>query len=421
METVDTELWKKELSSVFGDGRSAHLVNFRMQELKRYIETDTGDIFIQFANAVELFTSLTAINSYQIFTFTLSFTVMSKVFRQIGTRLKSTFPNVEEDKTFLALQCYQDSELRAEAVGLEDLLFTTNAYLNEIDKQTHESIVIRLEERFPTNDTVRFLGKLKAKAQELLTTSDIQSARRASVYINLYFRLAILRTLLLRQVYCIKQQRGNDQQSTQGVLAMINEGQKSDLEVVRYVMETSFQKAVFHTIFHPTENENFLHFLRIHQIASPCLGEGENFFGLTRNICLSKSSDIKFKMSSLYWGRICGSLKKTSASCEFKLKPVENRNLDNIFYIQSAKYEDFYVYMHEGGNCFSFKGQPGPDGQWKVVQLEDDQNQAQYILSPIKWPCRFLFYKCLLGNAYIGGTYDLKENKDNSLWKIIEA
>lgn len=418
MELFAVENWEKEIQLAFSGDKYLHLINHEIPELKKYMETGIGDIFLKFANAIELLTSITGINSIPVHTFTISFGVLSNIFKRIGTQLKSTVPQIDEDKTYLALLRYQDSELRAEAAGLEDLFFHTHAYLNEIDDQAHEIVVIRLEDRFPTNDSVRFLGKLKAKTYELLTTSDLQSAHRASVYINLYFRLAILRTLVLWQVYCIKERSGFDRPSTQGVLALITESNKSDLEVLTYVTETNIQKSVFLTIFSPTKNENYLHFLRIHRIKIPTLSE--SFCGSTRNICLSKSPHIKFKMSSLYWGRICGSDKENSDSCKFKLEPVENQNQDNIFYIRSTKYSDYYVYMHEGGNCFSLKGQPGPEGQWKVLQIEN-RNQPQYIMSPIEWPCRFLYLKSFLGNTYIGGTYDLKVTRDQGLWEIRNA
>lgn len=424
MKSFTLEDWKKEIQLALSDGKYIHLVNHEIPELKKYMETGIGDVFLKFADAIELLTSITGINSIPVHTctFTISFGVMSNIFKKIGTQFKSTIPQIDEDKTYSALLRFQDSELRAEAAGLEDLLFHTHAYLNEIDDQARESVVIRLEDKFPTNDSVRFLGKLKAKTYELLTTSDLQSAHRASVYVNLYFRLAILRTLVLWQVFCIKELSGFDRPSTQGVLALITESNKSDLEVLTYVTETNFQKSVFLTIFTPTECEHYLHFLRIHRIKIPTVGGGKSFCGSIRNICLSKSPDIKFKMSSLYWGRICGSDKKNSASCKFELEPVENENLNCIFYIRSTKYSDYYVYMHKEGNCFSFKGQPGPEGQWKVVQFENG-SQVQYIMSPIKWPCRFLYLKSFLGNAqlYIGGTYDLEANKDQSLWEIPEA
>lgn len=421
MKSFALEDWEKEIQLAFSEGKYLHLVSYEIQELNKYKETGLGDVFLKFANAIELLTSITGINSIAVkaLNFTISFAFMSKIFARIGTHLKSTFPQIEDDKTYSALLRYQDSELRAEAAGLEDLLFHIHAFLNELDEETDGSVVIRLEDKFPTNDTVRFLGKLKAKAQELLTTSEMESAHRAAVYINLYFRLAILRTLVLWQVFCIKERSGLDRPSTQGVLALITESHKSDLEILTYVTETNFHKSVFLTIFSPTECENYLHFLRIHRIRIPTIGESVH--GSICNICLSKSPDIKFKMSSLLWGRICGSVKKNSNSCKFKLEPVENRSQDNIFFIRSTKYPDYYVYMHDEGNCFSFKGQPGPEGQWKVVQFESDGSQPKCIMSPVKWPCRFLYLKSFLGNAYVGGTYDLKVNKVQSLWEITKA
>lgn len=77
------------------------------------------------------------------------------------------------------------------------------------------------------------------------------------------------------QVFCIKLQSGYDQPSNQNVLAMINENYKSDIEVLPYVTETSFQKIVFLTIFHPTENELLLNFLRHHKIRLPSFGQDQ--------------------------------------------------------------------------------------------------------------------------------------------------
>lgn len=162
MKSFTLEDWKKEIQLALSDGKYIHLVNHEIPELKKYMETGIGDVFLKFADAIELLTNITGINSIPVHTFTISFGVMSNIFKKIGTQFKSTIPQIDEDKTYSALLRFQDSELRAEAAGLEDLLFHTHAYLNEIDDQARESVVIRLEDKFPTNDSVRFLGKLKA-------------------------------------------------------------------------------------------------------------------------------------------------------------------------------------------------------------------------------------------------------------------
>lgn len=419
MDKTTKERLVKELRVLFVNGNTEKLAKEAVKELSDFTGTDITYIFQKLTYVVDLLSKLTEGSAIIPNSFNVSLSAISVVFKILGTKLKSSSPPVEKDATYLALLRYQNSELKAEAVGLEDLLFTTHAYLNEIDEHAHESVVIRLEERFPTNDTVRFLGKLKAKAQELLTTSEIPSARRASVYINLYFRLAILRTMVLWQVFCIKERSGYDEASTRAVLAMINEGQKSDLEVVRYVTETSFQKVVFHTIFHPTENENFLHFLQIQQYWIPNIGQDLSFCRQTHCIRSSKKPEIKFERTSMLGGRIRGG-SDMSSDCKFQLEPLKKRRVDNVFYIRSAKSPGHYVYMHDGGNCFSASHRPGPEGQWKIVQFENDKSPPQYVLSPLKWPCRFLFLKSFLGSISIAGTYSSKETKDKGLWEILD-
>lgn len=109
-----------------------------------------------------------------------------------------------------------------------------------------------------------------------------------------------------------------------------------------------------------------------------------------------------------------------SSDCKFQLEPLKKRRVDNVFYIRSAKSPGHYVYMHDGGNCFSASHRPGPEGQWKIVQFENDKSPPQYVLSPLKWPCRFLFLKSFLGSISIAGTYSSKETKDKGLWEILD-
>lgn len=256
MELEKMKYLEAEMNVVFGGNNTAGFLKCvtKLDEFTKN-ETGTGNLYHKLSLAIDL---LSKASRLSVLPAGLVFSIsMASILKQLGTPLITTaFPS-GRNEIYTALQHYQDSELNAEAVGLKDLLSNTHAYLNEISYETHETIVLRLEDRFPTNDTVKFLGKLKAKTYELLTQPDIPSAERATVYINLYFQLANLRTVVLWQVFCIKLRSGYDHPSTQGVLAMIHESYKSDIEVLTYVTETSFKKIVFLTIFHPTENDFF--------------------------------------------------------------------------------------------------------------------------------------------------------------------
>lgn len=207
---------EKELQKLFAGGTSDDYVKCAAKKLTDLTGTDVADVFQKLAYGVDILSKLTGCSTVPVLSFTLSLSALSSMFKKIGSNLKSVDAPVEEDCIFVALERYGDSELKAVAAGLVDLLFIKNAYFGEINEQAHENIVNSLEDKFPTNDIVKFMGKLKAKTHELLTTSDPQSARRASVYINLYFRLANLRTIVLWQVFCIKQRSNYDQQSTRG-------------------------------------------------------------------------------------------------------------------------------------------------------------------------------------------------------------
>lgn len=411
---------EKELQKLFAGGTPDDYVKCAAKKLTDLTGTDVADVFQKLAYGVDILSKLTGCSTVPVLSFTLSLSALSSMFKKIGSNLKSADAPVEEDSIFVALERYGDSELKAVAAGLVDLLFIKNAYFGEINEQAHENIVNSLEDKFPTNDIVKFMGKLKAKTHELLTTSDPQSARRASVYINLYFRLANLRTIVLWQVFCIKQRSNYDQLSTRGVLAMINEGQKSDMEVMRYVTETSFQKAVFHTIFQPTENENFMNFICIHRIRIPSLGHDKKFCRRKHFIRSSKLPDYRFEMMSPKTDFIGGS-QNSSFACKFYLEPVRNRKLDSVFYMRSVKWSDSYVSMDKDGKCVSVSDKPGTEGQWKVVRLGNEGLLPQFLFSSIKWPCKFLFLKSCWRTFSIEGTENLKASKENCLWEILDV
>lgn len=203
---------------------------------------------------------------------------------------------------------------------------------------------------------------------------------------------------------------------------MINENYKSDIEVLPYVTETSFQKIVFLTIFHPTENELFLNFLRHHKIRLPSFGQDQlnlrHYTRRTHYIRSIKWPGWRLEISSIYRGPLRATKSTTSDGCKFKFELVKHRELDNLFYIKSKKWQDYYVYLSKCGMCLSMQGQPGPEGQWKIVKLEDDDSTPKYILSTLKWPCHFIFMDFM---GIVKTTKNLNKIKDQGVWEILDS
>lgn len=409
----------EELQKGFSDKKTLGSVLSAANELITRMNQDDSSVFDTFANAIDLISTISS--TLPVFSqYTKTFSVLSGIIKNVGFALKSNTKSQEEDTLYSELKRYQDSELLSEAVGLEDALFSIHAYMTCLSEETNMCVINSLEDKIYVNETVRFLGKLKGKTREILMNVDVLSAYRAKTYVNLFFRIAILRTLVLWQIFCIKKQSGADPTSTEGVLAIITETKKTDLEMLGYVTETHIDKAVFLTVFHPTENENFLHFLQMHSYRIPSIGQEKSFYSKKHAICLSLKPAVKFKVSSMFDGRVLGTSEAPSAS-EFIFEPVDDRMIDNIFFLHSKRSNKmYYIYMHKNGSCYCVKDKPKAEGQWKVVRLENKTGPPQFVLSTLMWPCRFLSLDPLLGILFIKSTYDMEKVRTNGLWDIID-
>lgn len=410
--------FEEELRRIVAGKKNEARVMESAKNVKECLESsDIGDVFLKLSSALNVasviapFTPLSQLVN--------TFHVLSKVFQKIGDTFHSHANSTELDKTYTELQRHQDTEVRSDAIGLENALFNKNAYLNELNEHTSKNTINDLENNIPVDRIVTFLGKLQGKIQELIQSQSVSLARRATVYINLYFRLSILHKLILWRVFCVKRKCGYDQTSTRGVLAMITESQRTDTEMLFTVCDANVQRFLFLTVFHPTEIEYFLNFLRIYKYKIPSIGQEEDFNSKTHAIRFKKSPEVKLEMSSWYGGRILAT-RRNSDACKFKFEPVKGRNLDNIFYLKSMHWSEYYVFMGNDGTCQSVKKQPNTEGQWKLVRLENELGPPQYVISTLKWPGRFLYLESILGIESIKSTNDPKKAMARGLWEILD-
>lgn len=174
---------------------------------------------------------------------------------------------------------------------------------------------------------------------------------------------------------------------------MINESQKNDLEMARLVTEPSLEKAVFHFVFHPTESINFSYFLKIHDQEGKIPDKAQEICIKDHDYILrmSYSRDLKMQVHSDANHDYVSGTKDNSDGCKFTFEPVENRGLDNIFYLKSTRWLKYYVYAKSDKFCYSVKDKPGIEGQWKLIRLGSDP--PEFIISPVMWSGWFLTFE----------------------------
>jgi hypothetical protein len=201
---------------------------------------------------------------------------------------------------------------------------------------------------------------------------------------------------------------------------MIKANEEVDHNVIKFITIPIYDRRVFLTLFHPSENEQFMNFLEANGIQLPVLSKTK----LLRNFdYVIHPSAWPYSHMEMGWdinGSVWGSKKDTLAG-HFQFKPVFNRESDNIFHIRSKKWKEYHVTMRNNpwGFCAGEKETPHKKGQWKILQFEI-KGQTKYVLSPLEWPCYFIYMTDSLW-GHVRGTYDITEKHHDGLWEIAEC
>ena len=141
----------------------------------------------------------------------------------------------------------------------------------------------------------------------------------------------------------------------------------------------------------------------------------ESFWGRKHYIQWGESPNVKLQMQSGIFSYKVSGTNAVTDKCEFFFISVNGREMDNIYYIRSAHWEDYYMRMSENGSCDAVKNKHEKGGKWKFVPL--DINQSMFIISSVDWPWNFLYLEA--DGWSVKGESDLQKVKVNGLWKIV--
>lgn len=301
------------------------------------------------------------------------------------------------------------SSIWSTAVSHEKSLIHSNRYLTNMDKGTSSDVINALQDTISEKDIVKFLSTLQSKAIELIRKSEVESAQLACAYINLYMKIEILHSFVLWQLFCIKLRCAYDQSSTKGVLSMIESSKISSLDMVKYITHPDINNAVFLSVFHLTQNEKVLDFLQIQGI-EPLVFD-ERFYDHKHYIERISPPCVRLQMVPLLC-HIYGT--ETTERCEFIFESVDGRKWDNVCYIRSAHWENYYIQMNGKGLCVAVEGKPESGGKWKCISLEPYEEHPRFIISPIDSPDLFLY----LNTGHARSRKDIDKVKEKGIWKI---
>nr|XP_022293570.1 uncharacterized protein LOC111104108 isoform X2 [Crassostrea virginica] len=404
----------QEMEKLFPGKEAPNEVKSAVLRVKKCIDIDakTNDVFTNLIVVSKLFTMFT--NNPNLSTFELKATrsFLSKIFKTTQFSFENIKKSSEEHRKY-SIWSDDTDDVWSRAAGHEDCLIQRNRELTNIGNiaPKHEKEV--LENNNCERKVGDFLSELKSKVEELIIKSEVIFVRRSTAYIDLFFRIAILHSFVLWQTFFIKRRSASNQLST--ALSEIKKCQDSNLSMLQYISNPRVEHAVFLSVCHLTDNENIRNFFEIQDIKPFVLRE--SFYGRKHYIQWGKSPNVKLQMQSFSY-KVSGTYAVTD-KCEFYFISVNGREMDNIYYIRSARWEDYYIGMSENGSCDAVNNKHEKGVKWKFVPLGINLEHPMFIISSIDWPGNFL---CLESDGLsVKGESHFENFKVNGLWKICDV
>nr|XP_022292574.1 uncharacterized protein LOC111103528 [Crassostrea virginica] len=409
----------EEMQKLLEDDKTFATLKHAVLNITNCIDADTGmdDVYKNIQDVLRIGTIISQNLKSSIAEVKVTCSFLSVVLQKEQYLLKN-IKRLDDDENY--------SELLHEwksAVGLEESLLHSNTYLTHITDGTSKHVVDTLQNLISENEIVKFLKDLQSEAKKLIREPKIKSALGVKVesavlatkLVNLYCKIAILHSYVLWQVFCIKQIYGNDKSTTKVVFEMIEWCRNSNSEMLKCITHPKVDHAVFLGVFHISENENVQHLLQIQDIEVPAVAE--HLYNREIHIQWSYSPDVALQMKKFSYG-IWGTTETTTKKCKFVFEPVEGREMDDIFYIRSARsgWTDYYIQMKSDGTCETVQNRLGKGLKWKLLSLMSDPKNPNFIITSLDEPGRFLYLDSRRGE--IRGKRDLEKVRVKGLWKI---
>ena len=400
----------KEMQKLFEGEEALSVVKSVILDTVKSIDTDTkSDEAILILS--KLLTMMTSNSKTMEIELKITWCFLLKIFQKFP--LQNIKKLSTQPKRYADLLDDNDKIL-SEAVRHEERLLELNEYLTNMESASKDVIGALQDNVFVTKFST-FLCDLKFAVSQLMHESEVKSARRATAYVNLYFKISMLHSFVLWHFFCIKSRSACDQNNTKGVYTWIIKNHTYTSEMLRYITHPNVENGLFLSVCHISENENILNRLQIQDIPPFVFEEG--FFDRKHYIHWGKSQEVKLQMKSCSYG-VFGTTSVTEKS-EFKFISVNGREMDSICYIKSAYWENYYMRMSEDGSCDAVKNVPKQGGEWKFVPLDIKQEHQMFIICSVDWPENFLYLES--EGRSVKGESDLKKIEENGQWTICDV
>ena len=286
-----------------------------------------------------------------------------------------------------ALNKYEDSELKAEGLGTFRVYANSHAYLarKEGGDPLNKHELASLSSNVPVYHGIDFLGKLVYKVEENVKSSKPVQVKRAMEYVQLYVTLAVLRSSILWEMYALVRTVPDSSFTADAIKRYVKKEEEQDEAFLNFLLKPDYSQAVFFAYFNPSEWPQTMAFMGKKGLKYQRLDHlvrGKHY------LKPQKWMNYYMYMKNDAMGTMAGT-KSYSTQSLFYFDPISLE--DNLFYLRSYEWPSWYVYMKSDveGYCRGWYGEPGPQGEWKVIRFND----GRYMLSPRKWPKYFIYMK----------------------------
>ncbi|CAC5385535.1 unnamed protein product [Mytilus coruscus] len=241
------------------------------------------------------------------------------------------------------------------------------------------------------------LRNLKCNIENGINLKNVVEAKRIISFVNLYVRIAAIRSSMLWRMYsiltccqqkCLGVSEMNDSEVPHTSDVIRNIIKKEDdihKQCLLFLTEPDCNTITVLTLFNPSDNIEITTFVRslgmeFQRLSNVLQGEF--------SISSERWKDYGLIMSSNGWGSIWGSYSPTKNQNLFRFQEVSTE--DSIFTIWSIRWPSWYVHMSCDRRCRGFdksSREIGPPAQWKILRLKN----GRFMMSPLQWPCRYAY------------------------------